>query len=182
MKTALELLANIQVASPCMADWNEMTGDDHARFCGQCEKHVYNLSALTADEAIRLIREKEGNICGRFYRRGDGTVLTADCPVGAHHKIRRKRRLTALAASLAGFLMMNSGCTRFDDESGTSTATPPAKQERAKPETELDNLKEGRCVMGKIDFRDIRKAGDSPVEPSEPIGPPREVESIDPAR
>jgi hypothetical protein len=98
MKTN-ELLANIKVASPCPARWGHMVGDNRARFCGQCRKHVYNLSSLTADEAVALIREREGGLCARFYRRADGTVLTSDCPVGAGQVWARVRRLVAAAAA-----------------------------------------------------------------------------------
>ena len=128
MKTALELLSQTQVAAPCSADWNEMKGDEFARFCDHCSKNVYNLSALTAEAAIHLIREREGNLCGRFFRRADGTMLTADCPVGVHHRVRRKRKLAVLAASvfsLFGF----SGCAKFDDANNTTTAEPQAKQQ-----------------------------------------------------
>jgi hypothetical protein len=72
----------ISVASPCHAEWNDMSGDDKSRFCGACSKYVYNLSAMTAHEAQSLIEEHEGKMCARFYKRSDGTVLTADCPVG----------------------------------------------------------------------------------------------------
>src|ERR1700678_2901093 len=111
MKTSLDLLNRVSIASPCSADWDDMTGDESVRFCGHCEKNVYNLSALTSDQAVNLIREKEGRLCTRFFQRADGTMLTADCPVGAHHRIRRKRRLATLAASLAGLLSFG-GCTR----------------------------------------------------------------------
>ena len=70
MKTSLDLLNNISIASPCSADWDEMTGDDRACFCVHCEKYVYNLSALTSEQANSLIREKEGRLCTRFFRRG----------------------------------------------------------------------------------------------------------------
>jgi len=76
-----------------------MVGDDRARFCGQCQKHVYNLSSLTADEAVALIREREGGLCARFYRRADGTVLTSDCPVGAGQVWARVRRLVGAAVA-----------------------------------------------------------------------------------
>lgn len=99
MKTN-ELLANIKVASPCSARWGQMAGDDRARFCTQCQKHVYNLSNLTADEAAVLIREREGSLCARFYQRVDGTVLTSDCPVGAGQVWTRFRRLLGAAAAL----------------------------------------------------------------------------------
>ncbi len=72
----------IRIASPCSADWNVMTGDERARFCQQCQKHVYNLSALTQAQVQALIVANEGKFCARFYRRADGTMLTADCPVG----------------------------------------------------------------------------------------------------
>ena len=94
------LLTNIRVASPCPARWADMTGDDRARFCAQCQKHVYNLSEMTAEDATDLIREKEGKLCARFYQRSDGTVLTADCPIGAAAVWRRAKRLVAAAVAL----------------------------------------------------------------------------------
>ena len=59
-----------------------MTGDDRSRFCTQCEKNVYQLSGMTAEDIATLVLEKEGALCARFYQRPDGTMLTADCPVG----------------------------------------------------------------------------------------------------
>jgi hypothetical protein len=55
---------------------------DQVHFCALCQKHVYNLLALSAAEAVALIERTEGELCARLYRRRDGTVLTADCPVG----------------------------------------------------------------------------------------------------
>lgn len=59
-----------------------MYGNDRVRFCGQCSKNVYNLSALSREEAEDLIRRMEGHLCVRYYRRKDGTVITNNCPVG----------------------------------------------------------------------------------------------------
>jgi hypothetical protein len=78
----LPLLDRITIASPCSASWDDMVGDDRVRFCGKCEKNVYNLSSMESAEAEALLREHEGNVCVRLYRRQDGTVLTSDCPVG----------------------------------------------------------------------------------------------------
>jgi len=75
-------LDQITVASPCHASWDDMTGDNRARFCGRCEKHVYNLSGMTRTRAEALVNQTEGKLCVRFYRRSDGTMLTQDCPVG----------------------------------------------------------------------------------------------------
>ena len=98
--TSVELLANVRVASPCTARWADMTGDERSRFCAQCQKHVYNLSEMTAEAASSLIREKEGKLCVRFYQRADGTVLTADCPVGAAAVVRRVKRLIAVGVGV----------------------------------------------------------------------------------
>jgi hypothetical protein len=107
MNTHLNL-DKIQIASPCRARWQDMDGDDRARFCGQCRKHVYNFSAMTRAEVENLIREKEGKLCGRFYRRADGRMLTADCPTQAR---QRRNRLAKLGSALAAFLLsLTGGC------------------------------------------------------------------------
>lgn len=94
-------LDNLSVAAPCHAKWSEMTGDERARFCQLCHKHVYNLSAMSRADAEALVKEKEGRVCVRFYRRADGTVITDNCPVG----LRRVRdRLRWIGAGLAALL------------------------------------------------------------------------------
>jgi hypothetical protein len=96
----MELLGGLTVATPCTADWDAMSGDDRARFCLQCRRHVYNLSAMKAAEAVALIREKEGALCVRLYRRIDGTVMTADCPVGLRTIIRQPWHILLIPAAL----------------------------------------------------------------------------------
>jgi hypothetical protein len=103
------LLNQLQIASPCPAKWEDMTGDDKVRFCSQCQKNVYNISKMTSVEAESLIKEKEGNLCARIFKRIDGTVLTQDCPVGVE-KIRARARVMRQAVAtflvgVAGFLM-----------------------------------------------------------------------------
>jgi hypothetical protein len=102
MNHELPQLDHISVASPCTADWEGMQGDDRARFCRQCQKHVYNLSDLTRTEIEELVVAKEGKFCARFYRRPDGTLLTRDCPVGIRALRQRIWRATlGIAATLA---------------------------------------------------------------------------------
>jgi hypothetical protein len=97
-RARLPILDNIRTASPCRADWNAMTGDERARHCNQCDKQVFNLSEMTRSEAEALIVEKDGQLCARYYRRHDGTIITSDCRVGI--VAGRKRKIIA-AASLA---------------------------------------------------------------------------------
>ena len=91
-------LNNLSVASPCSADWSEMYGDDRKRFCGDCKLNVYNLSGMTRDEAETLVMNAEGRLCVRFYKRADGSVITADCPVG-WAKVKQRTKLWATAAA-----------------------------------------------------------------------------------
>jgi hypothetical protein len=114
------LLDRIRVASPCHASWDAMTGDDRVRFCGECKKDVYNLSAMTRDEAERLLAERAGSLCVRVYKRADGTVLTADCPVGA-----RKKRVRLALLSVAGAGTLAASAALYYAEGRTMGAVEP---------------------------------------------------------
>jgi len=98
----LPVLDNIGVAAPCTADWNKMVGDDRVRHCEECKLDVFNISSMTRDEAETLISERVGRLCVRFYRRTDGTVLTADCPVGVTRRRRRRVIFATAATGIAG--------------------------------------------------------------------------------
>jgi hypothetical protein len=104
----LPQLEKVGIASPCSESWKDMVGDDRVRFCGKCEKNVFNLSAMTREEADALLEQREGKICVRFYRRADGKLLTSDCPVGVQRK-----RATGVAAVAAGLVAaLAPGCYR----------------------------------------------------------------------
>jgi hypothetical protein len=92
------ILDDVRVASPCSASWQEMTGTDRVRFCRHCQKNVYNLSAMSRQEAAAFVGQRQGRTCIQFYRRADGTMLTDDCPVGWRLVRRAARRSWALLA------------------------------------------------------------------------------------
>src|SRR5215213_4076128 len=93
-------LENIRVASPCSADWDQMAGNDRTRFCGQCNLNVYNLTSMTRTEAEALIGRTEGQLCVRYFRRADGSIITKDCPVGLR-AVRRRMSYVARAVCSA---------------------------------------------------------------------------------
>jgi len=114
-------LEDLSIATPCKAAWSDMTqltaGDERIRFCGQCEKNVYNVVAMTRVEADQLIREKEGDLCIRLHKRADGTVITSDCPVGLEKERLRHRLWAQVAkatASLGLILGLLTGKARAD--------------------------------------------------------------------
>jgi hypothetical protein len=97
-----------------------MSGTDRVRHCSDCRKNVYNLSEMSREAVTSLIVEKEGNICVKFYRRFDGTVLTNDCPRGLRavrsQYLKARARTFSMAASLLAVLGF-SACSSF----GTQT-------------------------------------------------------------
>lgn len=101
-RTSLPLLERVSVNSPCPERWEAMEGDDLVRFCRRCAKNVYDLSALDADQAEALLRERGESMCVTFYRRPDGTILTQECIGGTRRRARRRQGMAAAAVLAAG--------------------------------------------------------------------------------
>ena len=150
---------SIKIASPCKADWNEMTGDEQARFCSLCQQHVYNFSSMTGHEIAQLIKEREGQrTCVRFFKRADGTMMTKDCPVGFQQKRRRAVGTLAAMASVAfgGFGWLAIGKKEESPHvmgmvMGEIEALPPDEQEHHE-------------VMGKMFMGDIAVPEQKPIK------------------
>lgn len=117
-------LETIQVAKPCHADWDAMTGDAQVRHCGDCRLNVYNLSEMTRAQAESVILKHEGHLCVRFYTRADGTVLTQDCPVGLRaFRLKAVRKLSWAAALIMSCL---TGLWRGETAHAVTKDTPKA--------------------------------------------------------
>src|SRR5437867_4751735 len=78
MTTRKNLLDRVEIASPCTANWDEMTGTDQIRFCSECRKYVYNLSEMTRREAEALLASRGNQMCARMIRDLDGATLNVD--------------------------------------------------------------------------------------------------------
>jgi hypothetical protein len=133
-RRALPVLEDLKIASPCHARWNDMVGDEKSRHCAACDKFVFNLSAMTREEAELTMLEKTGDVCIRLYRRTDGTVMTADCPVG----VRRKRlRVVGVLAMGAGALASAAGYLALREPEHSVTMGAVEGELRAIPPEEL---------------------------------------------
>lgn len=155
MSVSLDILNNVRVASPCTVPWEQMTGDDRLRHCGQCNLNVYNFSAMTAQEVVDLIQQKEGRLCGRFFRRADGTMITSDCPVGLAATLRR--RIASIAARVAVAILFAAGVFLYL-RGGPAKSGPGATTTLVEP---LSSLKRwlntnrgpvGPVIAGEISF------------------------------
>src|SRR5258706_812526 len=78
MTTRKNLLDRVEIASPCTANWDSMTGTDQIRFCSECSKYVYNLSEMTRREAEALLARRGNQMCARLIRDLNGTTLSVD--------------------------------------------------------------------------------------------------------
>jgi hypothetical protein len=166
-KRALPLLDNVRIASPCKADWDEMIGDARVRFCASCQKDVYNLSEMARQDAESFLREKAGNACVRLYRRADGTVLTADCPVG--QRKRRRLRNVAMVALSGSFLAAGalfswrSPLTRSTDDNAQLSLDSQVGALQPSPEMEAPPPKHPLVTMGGLGVSPPSPAPKPPV-------------------
>lgn len=146
-RRALPLLDNVRVASPCNVSWDDMVGDERTRFCGKCEKNVFNVAAMTRDEAEALLRAANEELCMRLYRRLDGTVITADCPVGS----RRKRRRNALVAVALGSGLAAAGLYAADTATmGELERGATAVPDHDDPTIAVEEPDEVPAIMGTV--------------------------------
>ncbi len=106
MTGSSSLLDNLVIASPCSVSWDTMnlTEDERKRLCKQCDKHVYDLSGMTSDEAESLLRTGGDKICVNFYQRPDGRVMTDDCPAALRALKKRYRKIASLLVGLLASL------------------------------------------------------------------------------
>jgi hypothetical protein len=139
-----------------------MKGDDRTRFCSECNLHVYNFAELTRDEAEALVNSQAGQrLCGRVFRRPDGTIITRDCSL-----IRRAARRTAtLAVSfVAGALLSIIA--------GVAWATMPSNPRW--PRLSPRNVEPFRTALNWLDPPKFEMMGDMPF-----IGEEDSIEGVE---
>ncbi|MBY0451311.1 MAG: hypothetical protein K2X01_11875 [Cyanobacteria bacterium] len=172
----------LNVASPCPANWEEMTGDDRVRFCNSCQLNVYHLSGMTRLEAEMLIQEKEGKLCVRYYRRADGTILTKDCPLGLSIRYSKKIQApkintgwkkTAAAAVLVATVLGSYTVSLAKSPNGTQ-AVQLQNQQRTVTGGMMP-MPPSRNVMGDVAFPEPKilpvQGNMVPAKPSKPETP-----------
>jgi hypothetical protein len=180
----LPLLQQVRVASPCSASWEAMRGDAQVRFCEGCQKNVYNLSAMTRVDAEALLVKHEGQLCVRVYQRADGTVMTADCPVGV-----RRKRVRRIALSVAGAGVLAAGAAAattttmgkpevvmggIEPVAVTGQAAVPPPETTTWVDT-TDDTPKPRHVMGKVAWPTTKETPKAP--PAKPPVPARATRS-----
>ncbi|CUI03861.1 hypothetical protein BN2497_2499 [Janthinobacterium sp. CG23_2] len=82
------------------------------RHCGDCKKNVFDLSAMTESEAAALVAGNlKGELCVKFYRRQDGTVMTSDCGAVPESSGRPPARSLPRLVGAAVLALSAAGCS-----------------------------------------------------------------------
>jgi hypothetical protein len=129
MPRRTDLLERIRIPKPCEADWDSMAGNDQVRFCGHCSLSVHNLSVMTRGEARRLVRESGGRLCVRYYRRPDGSLLTA--PADRLHRIASRASKVAAGAFGAVLTLSAGAVAQTQQQTGVITRSAVERVARA---------------------------------------------------
>lgn len=139
MSTSPFSLDAVRLAFECPMRWEKLArvasgqhpngADDTKRFCHACDKHVYNLSAMTRSEAEALVREDAPPICVR---------IEVDA---AGRSIHRPSRSTVLAGAVLAAGLAGCVPSADSDSSGSgvavgqeAVAAPPSIAELGYPD------------------------------------------------
>ena len=78
---------DIQIPKPCSVVYDELPGDEIKRFCGSCEKHVYDFRGK--DESyLNTIFNQTGNVCGIYDKHKINSSYT--CKPSLHQRTLNK--------------------------------------------------------------------------------------------
>ena len=106
---------SLRVAKPCNVPWSSMPGDSVVRNCSDCRMNVYNIEGMSEAAVRDLVASREDRLCIRLHRRGDGTVITADCPKGLAAFRKRTARIAAsVFASVIGLFSASASFGQAD--------------------------------------------------------------------
>ncbi len=154
--------SRIGVATPCHVDWETMSGDERKRFCGNCQKNVYNLSDMPEKDATAFLTAEVGAgrvPCIQFYKRTDGTILFDNCPVALRRLRDAARRTVQVAASFVSLCL--SVCAAV----ATPSISQPAKNPNGSDVASNDPL---TTLKSLVQEQLLAQGSDPPVSPTAP--------------
>lgn len=103
----------VKVSSACSSSWDAMTGSAQKKFCGECNKYVYDFSQLSRKEADAIMEASRGNLCARISRTADGKIITNEPFPILPIKIQDRRTSPVANAILSAVLVITPVVTSF---------------------------------------------------------------------
>lgn len=136
--------------------WAKMTGTERWKYCAQCGHHVTNLSLLsTAERAALLERAKTERICGSYFLRLSGEMVTPAAPLSDRERLGVRQLGVAVLSAAA--MALASGCVAttephnpvgFPPSGQVSEAIKPvAPAECAKPDKGSEKKDEEEIIL-----------------------------------
>jgi hypothetical protein len=128
---ATKRLPLVRVEEPCDIAWDAMRGSDRSRRCDECDRTVFDLGAITASEAERLLADSEGRrLCVTFARGPDGHPITKDRPARFQWRplatASRAAATAALTMSMSGAAIESASPAAIARQQGASAAAAAA--------------------------------------------------------
>lgn len=146
----------VRVASPCDAEWDEMTGNDQVRFCGHCDKSVTDLSTFRRKDAARLVRASNGDLCIRYIpnlKTNEPMFADQLVQIAARRVPRLATGVLSASISLSTMAFGQSDTKNEDDKQVSSishSARTPLSLETLQNGTNADASKKGGVIHGVI--------------------------------
>ncbi len=145
-KSKLDLL---NVAKPCSASWEQMTGTAQKRFCSECSKYVFDFSQMTRHQIEAVTAVNQGNLCARITRREDGSMVMAEPPLPAYSG--RRLNLPVLSAAVATVLSLcvPASAQQMVIKQG-EVAAPQSNKDKQNDKTEKPGSDETSSLVGTV--------------------------------
>lgn len=143
-----DLLDQVQVKTPCEADWNLMRGNDRVRFCDHCSLTVHDLTQMTRKRARRLVARSKGRLCIRYLRRPDGSMVTRAVPQKLFQISRRASRIAAGAFSAT--LSLSGAIVSAASERSPSGQTQPLPSAAFAQQSSSRQIYSGSAIVGTV--------------------------------
>lgn len=128
----------LRVERPCARRWSDLVGDDVRRFCGDCDKHVFNLDAMLSAEIDAL--RQTGGFCATYVgdERGAFTVPRPTSPAP-------RRAATAVAVAVLASVIGGCAGRQTSDDVASPEPSVAAKTAQTPPSTiQLDETTKER--------------------------------------
>lgn len=152
-------LPPVQIVSSCPKNWSEMTGDSTRRFCGHCQLHVHNLSAMRDGERNDFLRDAGGRTCIAYEVKPNGSMVT---PSKWSRLSFYRAGLSAAAALAAVFPMLFSSCASNRRMMGAPLPPPEQDQGSSQTNNVKDAHQKGDMVVGILPATDLSSPRPAP--------------------
>lgn len=128
----------LKVLNPCHMKYDDMQKVDNAsRFCGECDKKVYDFTNSSMGEFMEIYEANDGNVCGQIKVPKTLPIVAAKSPFGA--------RWAAFFVSLISFIGLSTSSCKSNEQNVQGDVVP---EERPIDEN-VGNVK-SEMVVGKM--------------------------------